>query len=686
MRSAVARTALATVALLPLAACAARAPQPPPSVRPQLVADGAVTALAELLRMEDDRVLEPGRIAALAGHEQPLVRARAALAAGRVGGENAMPVLLGALADAEPAVAAAAAFGLGELGDTTARPVAALASALASGPVGVAAEAAHALGKLPAPAAYAALTRTLSAAETVDARTAREALLAIWRHPGQPATLATVLPWTADARPGVRWAGTFALMRVAAAPAIPRMLERLRDEDPQIRTLAARGLRAGAADSAGLGGEARGALRAALLDAHPHVRINAARALAGFRQPADADALVALLNDADGNVRMATIEALALLPAGTVAPRLAAAAGDSAAPLALRAAALTSLARTDTTAALARLDAWARATPWLQRFYAARALAPIRLARSGLLLERLARDPDPRVQGEAFAALAAADTTAPLGALFLEGLGAPDPIVRAGAAAGLARRADPAFLSALMQAYDRARQDSINDAALATLDALAALAAAGTPVTRSFFLRFERSPDPVVRTRVARHFGTGEGTWGAPGPVAPGRDVAFYEDRVRELVAPVLAGAPAPRVLLRTARGDIVLELAAADAPLTVYNFLALVRAGFYRRPEARWHRVVPNFVLQDGDPRGDGSGGPASTIRDEINPLRYERGVLGMALSGPDTGGSQFFLTHSPQPHLDGGYTVFGRVVSGMAVADAIVQDDPILSIEVLP
>jgi cyclophilin family peptidyl-prolyl cis-trans isomerase len=99
-----------------------------------------------------------------------------------------------------------------------------------------------------------------------------------------------------------------------------------------------------------------------------------------------------------------------------------------------------------------------------------------------------------------------------------------------------------------------------------------------------------------------------------------------------------------------------------------------------------RWHRVVPNFVLQDGDPTGTGSGGPGYAIRDEINRIRYWRGTLGMALSGPDTGGSQFFITHSPQPHLDGGYTVFGRVLSGMEVVDQVIQDDPIISLEVVP
>jgi cyclophilin family peptidyl-prolyl cis-trans isomerase len=91
------------------------------------------------------------------------------------------------------------------------------------------------------------------------------------------------------------------------------------------------------------------------------------------------------------------------------------------------------------------------------------------------------------------------------------------------------------------------------------------------------------------------------------------------------------------------------------------------------------FHRVVPDFVVQSGDPRGDGWGGPGYAIRDEINRLRYERGVLGMALSGADTGGSQFFITLSPQPHLDGTYTAFGRVIGDDTVLDQIRQGDRI-------
>jgi cyclophilin family peptidyl-prolyl cis-trans isomerase len=97
------------------------------------------------------------------------------------------------------------------------------------------------------------------------------------------------------------------------------------------------------------------------------------------------------------------------------------------------------------------------------------------------------------------------------------------------------------------------------------------------------------------------------------------------------------------------------------------------------------FHRVVPNFVVQGGDPRGDGNGGPGYQIRCEINARRYGRGSLGMALSGKDSGGSQFFITHTPQPHLDGGYTVFGEVVEGMDVVDRVLQGDLILEARVI-
>lgn len=134
--------------------------------------------------------------------------------------------------------------------------------------------------------------------------------------------------------------------------------------------------------------------------------------------------------------------------------------------------------------------------------------------------------------------------------------------------------------------------------------------------------------------------------------------------------------------MIRTERGPVTIALYGDETPLTVWNFATLARRGFY--DSLRFHRVVPAFVAQDGDPRGDGEGGPPYTIRDELTPLPYARGAVGMALSGPDTGGSQYFLTLTPQPHLDGHYTVFGMVTAGQRAMDALREGDLVRSIRI--
>jgi len=134
---------------------------------------------------------------------------------------------------------------------------------------------------------------------------------------------------------------------------------------------------------------------------------------------------------------------------------------------------------------------------------------------------------------------------------------------------------------------------------------------------------------------------------------------------------------------LETDRGLIQIELAVLDAPLTVEKFVTLARKGYFNGLSV--HRVVPDFVMQDGDPRGDGEGGPGYSIRDEFNQRPYVRGTVGMALDPwPDTGGSQYFITHSPQPHLDARYTVFGRIIGGMDVVDQIQQWDVIRRVRI--
>ena len=131
------------------------------------------------------------------------------------------------------------------------------------------------------------------------------------------------------------------------------------------------------------------------------------------------------------------------------------------------------------------------------------------------------------------------------------------------------------------------------------------------------------------------------------------------------------------RITIETSQGAIELELYPLHAPKTVNNFIFLAREGFY--DGVIFHRVIPDFVIQGGDPTGTGRGGPGYQFEDECagNPLIHERGAISMANAGPNTNGSQFFIAHSPQPHLNGKHTVFGKVVKGLAVVDAIKQGD---------
>jgi len=134
--------------------------------------------------------------------------------------------------------------------------------------------------------------------------------------------------------------------------------------------------------------------------------------------------------------------------------------------------------------------------------------------------------------------------------------------------------------------------------------------------------------------------------------------------------------------IIQTTRGNIELELYPQYAPLTVNNFVFLARQGFY--DGVTFHRVISNFVIQGGDPTGTGRGGPGYQFADEVkdNPLKHEKGVISMANAGPNTNGSQFFITHSPQPHLNGKHTVFGKVINGQDVVDAIQQGDVITKV----
>jgi len=262
-----------------------------------------------------------------------------------------------------------------------------------------------------------------------------------------------------------------------------------------------------------------------------------------------------------------------------------------------------------------------------------------------------------------------------LGIILRRHLNASDVVVRA-TAADLLGDLPPSEENtrALVAALPRALKDDLNDAVLSILDSLGKQK---TAVANDAIKRLLDSKDHLVRRRAATLLkANGAGDFSTRiGPVQTSNTRLDYERALARIGRPW-------RAIVTTTKGSFTIELLPSDAPLTVDNFIRLAQRGYFGGVTI--HRVVANFVIQDGDPRGDGNGGPGYQIRCEINQVPYERAAVGMALSGKDTGGSQWFVTHSPQPHLDGGYTVFGRVTSGMEVVDSIVRGDKIRSITI--
>jgi cyclophilin family peptidyl-prolyl cis-trans isomerase/HEAT repeat protein len=667
---------LAAAAAL-LAACA---PAAPPATSP----GAGPVSHAGLLALADRREWNEAYLRAAAASPDPALRRRTAWVLANLRRKEAVPLLQPLLAAADTSVAAMAAFALGQIGDTSAVALLvphASRQGIESRPT-VVGEAAAALGKLRHPAAKDALQALLTFAP-LNGPGLREsvgpALLGVWRQP-RPLPVEPVSRWLNSQDSELRWRAAYALARRAEPAATAALYRNVRDPDAMVRSMVARSLTAAMADSSRIGADAaQDALyRMITGDTAQIVRLNALRTVGSYRT----ERALRILGDAirggrdpyEVIVAMESLQRLGTFAASQTS-LLDAEVSDTASPVFVRQTALAALGAVDPAAALRTARQVAGGPAWRLRASAARIYAADSTAREELM--GVVGDPDGRVASAGLEAALAADTTArTLREVLLAGVQVQDAIARTNALTGLAKLADPATLPVVLDAYQRAQADSLNDAALAAVDAVAGIAMKDPSAASQFFARFRRSGDYLVRQRVQTALGdTLAGSWGAPLPVETGMTMADYERIAAETIA-----RPRPRAVIETSRGRIELELFADDAPLTVRSFLQLAEGGFFDGQE--WPRVVPNFVIQGGDPRGDTSGGPGYSIRDEINRHVYLRGSLGMALSGPDTGGSQWFVTHSPQPHLDGTYTIFGRVVRGMEVADDILPGDAIIRI----
>jgi len=650
--------------------------------------DLLVEAIAPIIAAEDARTFDESLLRRSTLSPDSLVRRIAALSAGRVGDLRAIPLLLPLLVDPDTIVESNAAFALGLLADSSvsddlikrledpefAPPAAALEMVTALAKTG-GAEAGRWFRSL---LAGSALTAREDRNDLV-----RRAVTEAWRL-GKNAPVDGLLGMVGTVDDDLRWNIYYSLGRLRAPAAASRMLDALGDRYPLTRAAAARTLTKAYADSSRLDGEsvARLLLRATG-DVDPGVRVQALRSLATFKRGDLGARATVLLDDAVPGVAVEAATVMRDMPDPKVATELVRVVSSSKGTFARRRAALVSLAAVDSAAFLKFESSWTNSPDWRQRSAAAEAWAKVRQGGRREFLQ----DADGRVVA---AALDAWRTTAEEhDSVFVETcrglLNHRDAAVRSLAADGLAKDPAESDIAALTKAFRSASRDSFPEARLSDLAALKAIAklsdTAAHRVDQEFLNASTPPDDYLVRRWAEENWPEAAAKWGSPYPVRTGRTMEDY----REVTRTYLVGQSPnryPHVKVDVDQlGVIELELFGPEAPLTVNSFLKLVDRGYFNGQ--RFHRMVPNFVVQTGDPRGDGWGGPGGAIRDEVNPRRYKPSTVGMALSGPDTGGSQWFITLGPQPHLDGIYTVFGQVVDGYPVLNRITQGDLIRSIK---
>ncbi|HEX6615207.1 MAG TPA: peptidylprolyl isomerase [Gemmatimonadales bacterium] len=644
-----------------------------------------IEQLAPVIAAEDARDFKPELFRSALVAPDSVVRRIAARSAGRIGDLRATPLLVPLLTDPDSTVRVAAAFALGLLRDTAAvGPLVDRLTGLPALDAATAAEAVTALAMIGGRRSAEFFAGVLGGKVTLTPDDRTPAMVRLvgdaWRL-GDDAPVTGLLPFMEDTLAALRQGAVYSLGRLHAAPAANRMLQVLRDPSPYLRSLAARALTRSYTESAGLAPRTVGDLLVrAADDEDPAVRVNALRSVATYRDSALAGTLVPLIGDPAYNVQVQAAETLGELGGQEAVAALARAVAGKG-TFALRRAALIGLARADTAAFERAANSWRSSSDWRQRAAVAEGTAIAGPGRSPKFLT----DRDPRVIAMGLQAWSG-EADGPDPALLAAArplLAHRDAGVRSVAADVVARAADPADLPALARMYARTGPDSFPDAAISALGGIVAIrntSATARARVDDFLATTPRPANYLIRRWAEEHWPEAADRWGPAYPIATDRSLQDYRDLVgRYLIGP--DSVTRPHVIIETeGRGPLEVELLGPDAPLTVDNFLRLVGRRFF--DGNRWHRVVPNFVVQDGDPRGDGFGSPGGAIRDEINRNRYDDPMLGMALSGPDTGMSQWFINLSPQPHLDGTYTVFGRLVGNMAALQRITQGDVIRTI----
>lgn len=636
---------------------------------------------ARLMMLEDQRSLGAGEVLSYLDDRSPLIRRRAILALGRIGSPESEPLLADLLSDPEPEIRSTAALSLGLLeGALSEQALAALEQALADTDLSVRGRAAQALGRkgpeeMAVPIAGSLrehmppgtppypwgedVARSEPKMPHLDQRLGLFALASLHDLRSAWSVLATE-----QSQPRfLWWPAAWTAAQFRAEELAPLLLHYAGSNDPYLRVWGARGLGRLSRE------QARGAILQLLRDRDEKVRIEAVRAAGTLGLQEAVPQLLDLLESDTPYIRVEAVRALATLPDPTAIDPLI---DQISAPSPwLRAAGLRAVAFQDPSTFWLLLAGMDPDGDWTVRADLARLLGQMGGDRAVALLERFVEDRDYRVRPAAMSALVAASPSA-AGPIVLKHLQAEDPFERAAAAESVGELQLEGAVEPLLAALEASLSENEPGPDLAILAALEVYGPEAWGRGARIALQ-----DRAWRVRKqAANILAGQGE---PMAEAGTPEVDRTLEDYLELVSPPFT----PQAFIRTEEGTIEVELFIVDAPLTVGNFMRLARDGFYNG--LTFHSVVPNFLVQAGDPRGDGNGGPGYRVRSEVNRRPFLRGTLAMALpNGKDSAGSQFFITHLPQPQLAGDFTAFGQVIRGMELVDRLEPGDVIQRIAI--
>lgn len=637
--------------------------QSPSRYEPLLNRPGGIDTLLTLASWEDGRVTGDGKLFRYLRSTDPLVRLRAVEVIGRIQDPSDAPHLITMFNDRDESVVGEAIFAVGQLGSSTS--VDALSKLKRRATVSQECLIAEALGKIGGTAATEILQRMLQ--DTLSS-IRQNAALALARA-GDPSAVSSLLIAVHDPDPEVIWRSIYALEKTESNRIVQSIVQFLDHEHAAVRASAARTL--GKQNEYALQKDSGVPERLieTLGDSNIQVTVNAARSLGALKVRAAVHPLGELLvTSPSHHVRREAARSLGLIESKSGKDYLIEACSDG-----------SSGVRTEAVQSLARILG----------------------ENADMFITMMLEDGDRAVKAAALESYGLAGVDSKIDLLLEYARKAKDTLLQAAAIRALSHFTDESITPALLQLLDENDCDwVVATETVKTLGALTATAAVPRLITTyaarnkrvdgnirleilTVLERFKareaselamealEDGDPRIRSR-ARDLLT---ALNLPAPnLKPAR--YFYEREFNPARKQMLSHPLGTlRATIKHAAGNIEIELFGDDAIQTVDNFLTLTRSGAYTN--RTFHRVVPNFVVQGGCPRGDGWGDDGHYIRSEFNQHRYDSMYIGIAHDGKDTGGSQFFITLSPQHHLDGRYTIFGRVVSGMDVVDTIDQGD---------